>query len=333
MHLCAARRTRVVASQLLGVWNRRVSMAAAGSKRPLDESASQILKVALCQLEVGPDKSTNIARARKAIEEAADAGAKLVCLPECWNCPYGNKYFAEYSEKVPSAGEPAEASVSPSSAMLVEVAKAKGVYICGGSMPEKEGDKIYNSGVAVDSQGSVLAKYRKVHLFDIDIPGKMTFKESDTLTPGDRPTVFDTPWGKMGAAICYDMRFPELSMLMRAQGAKVILFPGAFNTTTGPKHYELLARGRAIDNQCFVVACSPARLPGFEYQAYGHSTAVDPWGKVLVTCEEKPCIVYADFDMAEVETFRTNVPISKQKRPDIYSFGAAGDLLERTSEG
>lgn len=285
---------------------------------------SQILKVALCQLEVGPDKNTNINGARKAIEEAADKGAQLICLPECWNCPYGNKFFGEYAETVPSAGEAADSSASPSSAMLAEVAKSKGVFICGGSMPERQGDKIYNAGVAIGSDGAVLAKYRKIHLFDIDIPGKMTFKESDTLTPGDSPTVFDTPWGKMGVAICYDMRFPELSMLMRAQGAKVLLFPGAFNTTTGPKHYELLARGRAVDNQCFVVACSPARLKDFEYQAWGHSTAVDPWGKVLATCEENPTTVFTEFDMAEVETFRTNVPISKQKRPDIYTFGAAG---------
>jgi len=209
--------------------------------------------------------------------------------------------------------------------MLAEVAKARGIFICGGSNPEREDGKLYNAGVVVDDRGTVLCKYRKVHLFDIDIPGKMTFKESDTLTAGSEPTVFETPWGKMGVAICYDMRFPELAMLMRAQGAKAILYPGAFNTTTGPKHYELLARARAVDNQCFVVACSPARLEGFEYQAWGHSTVVDPWAKVLATCEHEPCTVYADLDMTEVETFRTNVPISKQKRQDIYRLEAVKD--------
>jgi len=150
----------------------------------------------------------------------------------------------------------------------------------------------------------------------------MTFKESDVLTAGSEPTVFETPWGKMGVAICYDMRFPELAMLMRAQGARLILYPGAFNTTTGPKHYELLARGRAVDNQCFVIACSPSRLPGFEYQAWGHSTIVDPWGKVVTTCEEKPCTLDAELDFGDVETFRTNVPISLQKRSDIYKLEA-----------
>lgn len=280
------------------------------------------LKVALCQLEVGPEKATNLARARKAIEDAADQGAQFVMLPECWNCPYGGKYFDGYAEKVPGAGDQVDAAQSPSVAMLAEVARARGIFICGGSNPEREGERLYNAGVVVDDNGAVLCKYRKVHLFDIDIPGKMTFKESDTLTAGTSPTVFDTPWGKMGVAICYDMRFPELAMLMREQGAKVLLYPGAFNTTTGPKHYELLARGRAVDNQCFVLACSPARLPGFEYQAWGHSTIVDPWAKVLATCEHEPCTISMELDMAEVETFRTNVPISKQKRHDIYQLQA-----------
>jgi len=280
------------------------------------------LKIALCQLEVGPDKAVNLTNARQSIEKAADAGAEMVVLPECWNCPYGTKYFAEYAETVPGAGEVPDDSASPSVAMLAEVAKKRGIFICGGSNPERLDGKLYNSGVIVDDKGCVLCKYRKVHLFDIDIPGKMTFKESDVLTAGSEPTVFDTPWGKMGVAICYDMRFPELAMLMRAQGAKLILYPGAFNTITGPKHYELLARGRAVDNQCFVVACSPSRLPGFEYQAYGHSTVVDPWGKVVTTCEEKPCTLDAELDFGDVETFRTNVPISLQKRADIYKLTA-----------
>lgn len=276
------------------------------------------LKVALCQLEVGPEKAANLAGARKAIEEAADQGAQLVVLPECWNCPYGGKYFDGYAEKVPAAGGSPSPEESPSVALLVEVAKARGIFICGGSNPEREDGKLYNAGVVVDNTGAILCKYRKIHLFDIDIPGKMTFKESDTLSPGSEPTVFDSPWGKIGVAICYDMRFPELAMLMRQQGAKAIIYPGAFNTTTGPKHYELLARARAVDNQCFVVACSPARLPGFEYQAWGHSTVVDPWAKVLVTCEHEPCTIYADMDMAEAETVRTNIPVSKQKRQDVY---------------
>jgi omega-amidase len=302
-------------------------MAASGEEPPTKKSKCDFdkLKIALCQLEVGPDKDENISRARKAIEDAADAGAQFVVLPECWNCPYGTKYFDKYAEKLPAAQEK-ELICGPSVAMLCEVAEQKKIFICGGSNPEREDGKLFNAGVVVDQKGSIVCKYRKVHLFDIDIPGKMTFKESDVLTAGSEPTVFQTPWGTMGVAICYDMRFPELAMLMRSQGAKVILYPGAFNTTTGPKHYELLARARAVDNQCFVIQCSPARLPDFEYQAWGHSAVVDPWGKVMETSDEKPCTVHAELDLNEVDTFRTNVPISKQVRTDIYKLEAVKPL-------
>eukprot|EP00928_Gymnodinium_smaydae_P065464 TRINITY_DN48603_c0_g1_i2.p1 TRINITY_DN48603_c0_g1~~TRINITY_DN48603_c0_g1_i2.p1 ORF type:complete len:385 (+),score=67.18 TRINITY_DN48603_c0_g1_i2:35-1156(+) len=273
--------------QLAG--GRMLSTSAAAAKQA-NESR---LPIALCQLAVGPDKATNLRGARAAIEAAADRGARFVVLPECWNCPYGGKYFDRYAEAVPGVGGVVEGDSSPSVALLVELARKRGIYICGGSNPEREGGKLYNAGVVVDDQGAIISKYRKVHLFDIDIPGKMTFKESDTLTAGSEPNVFDTPWGKMGVAICYDMRFPELAMLMRARGAK-----------------------------CFVIACSPARVPGFEYQAWGHSTVVDPWAEVVATCEHEPCTLHTELDFAQVEAFRENVPISKQKRPDIYRLEA-----------
>lgn len=202
--------------------------------------------------------------------------------------------------------------------MLLEVARAKGVYICGGTIPERQGTKIYNTCICVGPTGQVLGKHRKVHLFDIDIPGKITFRESDTLTAGDQATVFDTKWGKIGVGVCYDIRFPELSMLMRERGCKVLLYPGAFNTTTGPKHWELLQRGRAVDTQSFVCTISPSRLPGFSYQAWGHSTVVSPWGEVLATTGHEPATVHAELNLAQVEEFRSGVPISKQKRHDMY---------------
>jgi len=295
-------------------------MSEPAAKKAKTEEAPK-LKIALLQLEAGEDKAANIASTKKKIEEAASAGAKLICLPECWNSPYGTGFFAKYAEPLPAPGGAPDEKDSPSTAMLVQMAKEHKVYICGGSIPEKLDGKLYNAGVAIDDEGAILAKYRKVHLFDIDIPGKITFKESDVLTAGDNATVFNSPWGKIGVAICYDMRFPELAMIMRDQGAKMIIYPGAFNTTTGPKNYELLARGRAVDNQCFVIAVSPSRVPGAAYQAWGHSTVVDPWGQVMQTCEHEPCIVYADLDFDVVETFRANVPISKQKRADIYTLG------------
>jgi len=117
-------------------------------------------------------------------------------------------------------------------------------------------------------------------LFDIDVPGKITFKESDTLSPGDNLTIIDSPWGKIGVGICYDIRFPELAMLMREKGVGLMVYPGAFNTTTGPLHWELLQRARAVDNQVFVATASPARNPDSSYQAWGHSSLISPWGEV-----------------------------------------------------
>lgn len=139
---------------------------------------------------------------------------------------------------------------SPSLAMLLEVARDCGVLLVGGSIPEARGGKFYNTCVVVRPNGRVAALHRKVHLFDIHVPGGISFRESDTLSAGDSLTLVDTSWGfSLGLGICYDIRFPEMAMVLRARGAKLLLFPGAFNLTTGPAHWELLQRARAVDNQ------------------------------------------------------------------------------------
>ena len=158
-----------------------------------------------------------------------------------------------------------------------------------------------------------------MHLFDIDVPGKITFKESETLSAGNDVTTFNTPFGTIGLGICYDIRFPELSQLMRNAGASVLIFPGAFNLTTGPAHWELLHRARAVDNQLYVATVSPARDSNDQnYQAWGHSSVVNPWGEVISTTMHDPDIVYATLDMKCVEEMRRNIPTSLQKRNDIY---------------
>ena len=165
-----------------------------------------------------------------------------------------------------------------------------------------------------------------VHLFDNDVPGKITYKESETLSPGDAVTVVDTPFGKLGVGICYDMRFSELSLLMREMGASLLVFPGAFNTVTGPAHWELLQRARALDAQSYVLTASPARAPadsagyqgGAPYQAWGHSSVVGPWGDVLATTSHEPTIVRHKLDLARIAEVRQNIPTSKQRRTDLY---------------
>lgn len=176
---------------------------------------------------------------------------------------------------------------------------------------------MYNTCVVLNTDGNIIAKHRKVHLFDIDIPGKITFKESDSLSSGNNITVVSTPWGPLGVGICYDIRFPEFAAVMRQKGCRWLIYPGAFNMTTGPLHWELLQRARAVDNQLFVLTCSPARnVEG--YMAYGYSMAVSPWGNILTKANENEQTVYCDLDFNEVETMRENIPCWKQKRNDIY---------------
>lgn len=270
-------------------------------------------KIALCQLKVTADKEQNIAHARQEIESAADHGAKLIVLPEMWNCPYANASFPVYAEEISAGGK-----TSPSAAMLSEVAKSKGVTIVGGSIPERSNDFLFNTCCIFGTDGELKGKHRKMHLFDIDIPGKITFKESDTLTPGADLTVVDTDVGRIGVGICYDIRFEELAMLYAARGAHMICYPGAFNMTTGPLHWELLARARAVDNQLYVITCSPARDASAGYVAWGHSTVVGPFGEVLSTTEHDEATIFADIDYSQIAERRQNMPLGQQRRGDLY---------------
>ncbi|KAK9844016.1 hypothetical protein WJX81_001969 [Elliptochloris bilobata] len=282
----------------------------AASQRVQPPPAKKV-KIALCQLKSSIDKAENIKTATCAVKEAAAAGAQLVVLPEMWNCPYSNDSFPGYAEDV-------DAGASPSADALAAAAAASGVTLVGGSIPERSAGRLFNTCLVYSAEGRLLAKHRKVHLFDIDIPGGITFRESNTLSPGGAGTVVDTDAGRLGIGICYDIRFPELAMLYANRGAQLLVYPGAFNMTTGPAHWELLQRARAVDNQLFVATCSPARNPDASYQAWGHSTVVSPWAEVLATLDEKPGIVYADLDYAELETRRLNMPVADQKRGDLY---------------
>lgn len=194
-------------------------------------------------------------------------------LPECWNSPYSVSSFPIYAEEVPGVGQYPDAEKSPSIYMLRQKAIEHGIWIIGGSIPEREGDLLYNTCIIVDNQGDIIGKHRKIHLFDIDVPGRIKFKESDALTAGQTPTLIQSPWGPIGIGICYDIRFPEYAILLRKMGARILVYPGAFNMVTGPAHWELLQRARAVDNQVFVATCSPARIPPQkpgDYVAWGH---------------------------------------------------------------
>lgn len=290
----------------------------------------QSVKLALVQLACTADKAHNLSHARTKVLEATKRGAKIVVLPECFNSPYGTKYFPQYAETLlPS---PPTEDQSPTFHALSKLAKEANAYIVGGSIPElveeegskddkdgKDGKKWYNTNLTFAPSGELLATHRKVHLFDIDIPGKIKFKESDVLSPGNKITLVDIPeYGKIAIAICYDIRFPELATIAARKGAFLLLYPGAFNMTTGALHWELQARARAMDNQVFVGLCSPSRDMKADYNAWGHSMIVDPNAEVLEQLDEKEGIVLQELKAGRIEEVRKGIPLYTQRRFDVY---------------
>ena len=331
------------------------------------------LRVAMCQFHVTEDKSQNLHTCSSYIDRAvSSSNAALVVLPEIWNSPYATAAFADYAEPVPdvvdqNGEEPNEVITqvhSPSVFLLQQKAIQHKVYIVGGSIPEVDDDnRLFNTCIVFNPKGEIIAKHRKVHLFDISVPNGITFRESDTLSPGMRMkaknpvpvfmdaqiphtpfsffnittsgsqiTSFATPWCNIGIGICYDIRFPEYAMLL-GKTCQVLIYPGAFNLVTGPAHWELLQRARAVDTQCYVLTASPARSldandkegvatsaqPKYPpYRAWGHSTAIAPWGDIIATTDEKESIVVADIDLTKVTTMRQSIPVQNQKRTDLY---------------
>ncbi|KAG5913954.1 hypothetical protein E4U42_000749 [Claviceps africana] len=304
------------------------------------------VKLACVQLASGPDKATNLAHAASRVRQAASQGANIVVLPECFNSPYGCQFFPSYAEALlPSPPTPQQ---SPSYHALASMAADNNIYLIGGSIPEKRcgsaatddanttPTRYYNTSLIFGPRGDLLGTHRKVHLFDIDIPGKMTFKESDVLSPGNKITLVELPeYGTIAVAICYDMRFPELATVAARRGAFALVYPGAFNLTTGPLHWELLARARAVDNQIYVAVCSPARDMGATYHAWGHSMVVDPMARVLVEAgeSETDTIVQAELQPEVLAETRRNIPLGLQRRFDVYPDVSKGAVRFEDSSG
>lgn len=264
-------------------------------------------KLALCQIRTETDRETTMRKAERMVRESAQNGADIVMLPEMFNCPYSGKYFRQYA----ALGH--EETVREMSRWAAE----NRVILVGGSIPETEGEALYNTCFVFDRQGRQIVRHRKIHLFDVDFPG-MRFKESNNFAPGNEITVFDTEYGKMAVAVCYDVRFPELFRAMAERGAEFIFLPAQFNLVTGPRHWELALRSRAVDYHVFVAGCSAARYEGFSYECWGHSTVADPMGQVLCTCDEKEQILYADIDLEQVQSARQQLPTASALRRDLY---------------
>lgn len=266
-------------------------------------------KIAAIQMLTNTDKKENLKSAKWYIKKVSEEGADIAVLGEMFNTPYITSNFPIYGEI--GQGESWQA--------LSEAAKDNDIYVVGGSIPEKdEKGRVFNTSFVFDRKGNQIARHRKMHLFDIDVEGGQTFRESDTLTAGDEVTVFDTEFGKIGLCICYDFRFPELSRLMVNEGAKIIIVPAAFNMTTGPAHWEILFRTRALDNQVYTIGVAPARDSSTGYTSWGHSMIVDPWGKVIKQLDEKIGYFIEEVDLDYVIQVRDELPMLNQRRLDLY---------------
>ena len=267
------------------------------------------MKVSLLQMKTAPTPEENIVKIREMLQEAKAQGADMAVLPEMCCCPYENSAFVKY----------AMPWNSPFLTEMAEMAKEYGLYIVAGSVPLASDGKIYNASFVYNDKGECIAKHRKTHLFDINVEGGQYFMESDTFTAGKDVTAFNTPWGKFGLIICYDIRFPELSRLLTLfQGVQGIFVPAAFNMTTGPAHWEMSFRMRALDNQVFMVGCAPARDMESSYTAWGHSMVTDPWGAVVGQMDETEGILTVELDMDRVKTVRQQLPLLEHFRADMY---------------
>ena len=267
------------------------------------------IKVACLQLNVKQDKYDNIEQLAEILGSGQAAGADFISLPEMWNCPYKTELFPEYAE--PEQGDTWLA--------MSTLARKNNAYLVGGSIPESDEEgRVYNTCYVFDRNGNQIGKHRKVHLFDIYAHGQQVFKESDTLTGGDSFSTFDTEFCKMAVNICFDIRFPESSRLPALAGARVIFNPAAFNMTTGPAHWELGFRQRAVENQVYMVGTSTARDPDAGYVSYGHSIITDPWGNILMQKDEKPGVTVTELDLDHIDVIRAKLPLLSARRTDVY---------------
>lgn len=270
-------------------------------------------RLALVQLDAGTDKAANVGRALNLIERAAEAGAEFVALPETFHLRVA---ASQNAVKIATA----EPIPGPLTERLSAAAAEHGVWLLAGSFSEVSGvaDKVYNTSLLFDGAGAIRATYRKIHLFDVSIDGQFHAHESARNLPGDRVVTAETPFGRVGMSICYDLRFPELYRSLALQGAVLTFVPANFTTFTGKDHWEPLLRARAIENGMFMVA--PAQIGGVEgaFQAYGRSMVVDPWGTVLACAPDEEGVTIVDLDLASVTRTRERMPSLSHRRPDVY---------------
>lgn len=256
---------------------------------------------AVVQLNSTEDKQHNLAEAEQLVEQASRDGAQWVMLPEMFNC-LGN-FAAMIAQAEPLDG--------PTSRFARELARRLGITLLAGSFCEQSDlpDKAYNTSLLISPTGDVLAVYRKIHLFDVEIAGQVSICESNFITGGSDIVCTETPLARIGQSICYDLRFPELYRRLIDDAAEVIAVPSAFTKATGQRHWHVLLRARAIENQAFVIAANQVGAHTPKLTSYGHSMIIDPWGEVLAELDgDQPGVACAEIDLAVLQQMRQQLP-------------------------
>ncbi|MGE0868295.1 MAG: carbon-nitrogen hydrolase family protein [Kofleriaceae bacterium] len=263
------------------------------------------LRVAAVQMRSTDDLVANLETCKSLTAKAAADGARMVVLPECFS-------FLGRGERDKLAIAEAADGTGPIMTMLRETAAKHGVWLVGGGTPEPiAGDprRTFNTALVIDPRGEVAARYRKIHLFDVDIPGGATLRESDATAPGDELVVVEMSGARVGLSICYDLRFPELyRTLVKERGAEVLLVPAAFTAHTGAAHWHLLLRARAVEDQAWVVAAAQWGKHNEKRESYGHALICDPWGTIVAEQAHGDGVVIATIDSATVDKRRTQLP-------------------------
>jgi predicted amidohydrolase len=279
------------------------------------DSLGPVVRAAVIQINSGADVAANLDAAKALLQQAHDGGARLAVLPENFAFMGEREHDKLAHAEVPGSG--------PLQGFLAEMAAAMGLWIVGGTLPMKapdDPDRVLAASLVFDPQGRQLGRYDKIHLFDVDVGGgERAYRESASIAPGaPTPVCLDTPVGKGGLTVCYDLRFPELYRALAADGAQWLSVPSAFTARTGEVHWQPLLQARAIENQCFVLAsnqCGQHPSPAStERRSWGHSLIIGPWGDILSECDHRPGIAIADLDFAAQRELRNRFPVLRHRR-------------------
>jgi predicted amidohydrolase len=267
------------------------------------------MRVAAVQLNSTADRARNLAAAERLVREAAADGAELVALPERWSLLAAGAEMAAGAEELDG----------PTLSAARGWARGLGIHLLAGSIAERGLEKAFNTSVLIGPDGSDLAVYRKIHLFDVEAGG-VSYRESEYEEAGSEIAAAEVAGVRTGLTVCYDLRFPELYRILAVRGARLITVPSAFTLATGRDHWEVLLRARAIENQVFVLAPNQVGEAPPHYRSQGRSAIVDPWGVVLATAPDEECFIAAELDLAAQDRVRESLPSLANRRPEAYAW-------------